>query len=1555
MNEMTPPSESVAVIGLAGRFPGAANVAQLWRNVCAGVESIRRFSDEELAREGVPAAALASPNYVKANTVLEDVDLFDAAFFGYNPREAEVIDPQQRVFLETAWEALEDAGYDTDQYSGPIGIFAGVGMNSYLFQLYANRDVVAAVGYYQAMISNDKDYLATRVAYKLNLKGPAVVVQTACSTSLVAVQFACQSLLNYQCDVALAGGVSVNLPQRRGYLYQEGMILSPDGHCRAFDARAQGTVPGQGAGVVVLKRLSEAVADGDTILAVIRGAAVNNDGGHKIGYTAPSIDGQAEVIASALALAGVSADSIGYVEAHGTGTPLGDPIEIAALSLAYRASTDKTGYCALGSLKTNIGHLDAAAGVAGLIKTVLALHHRQIPPSLHFETPNPKIDFARSPFFVNTELRPWASPGQPRRAAVSSFGIGGTNAHAVLEEAPPPPPAGPGRPLQVLVLSARTEAALDAATQRLRDHLEAHPDLSLADAAYTLQVGRRVFDCRRVLLGRQAAEVIEAWQTRDPRRVLDAAEPPRERSVVFLFSGQGAQYPGMGRELYEAEPVFRSALDRCAERLQPELGLDLRELLNAPAADPDAVARLQQTALTQPALFATEYALAKLWMSWGVRPQAMMGHSLGEYVAACLAGVFTLEDGLRLVAARGRLMQQCPAGAMLSVPLAASELEAILAREGGTDLALAASNGPTLSVVSGPAEAVRAFEARLQARGLACRGLHTSHAFHSSMMDSILEPFAAVVRQVPLGAPRIPYISNLTGRWITAEQATDPGYWARHLRSAVRFSEGVRELLRQPDRTFIEVGPGQTLVTLTRQHLPRPNACPVIASLPHPQDTQPALMVLLAGLARFWLAGGQVDWRAFHSGEQRRRRPLPTYPFERQRYWVEPKAARPATLAEHAAVRQPEMADWFYVPSWRRSDLLSAGPALAARSWLMFLDQAGLGSALADRLRASGAKITTVHAGEAFARSGAAGYVIGPERREDYFALLRDLRAADRMPDGVVHLWGVDEVVAGGASTALGEEGGFRSLLFLAQALGDLAPDRPLRLKVIASGLHRVTGEEHVAPAKSLMLGPCRVLPQEYPCVRCTSVDVVVPPPNVPPAPELVELLMRELAADPQEPVVAYRGRHRWVQVVEPRRCEAAEGMPTTLRPKGVYVVTGGLGGIGLVLARYLARTVQARLVLVGRTPPPPRGEWAGWAATHGETDSWSPRLRALLGLEELGAEVLVCAADVADASQMAAVVAQAEAQFGPIQGVIHAAGIAGDGIMQVRTLEAAARVLRPKVAGTLVLEKVLSHRALDFLVLCSSVSSWLGGAGQADYAAANAFLDAYAWQRRGVTRVCAINWFAWREVGMAVNTVVPEAWKEQRDRSLRLGIAPEEGEEAFARALACGWTQVVISPPDFRAWWATSWQSRSLGADAAARTAPAPAAKALHARPSLASEYVAPGTRAERLIAEIWQHLLGVEKVGLHDNFFELGGHSLLATQLVARLRQAFPVEFTVASIFERPTVAALSQWAAPDERPPAPEAEALDDLAQVSARGRRRAERRRRRPTETLDESTT
>lgn len=1555
--------EAVAVVGMACRFPGARDVTAFWRNLREGVEAISFFSDEELESAGVTPEAYRDPAFVRAKGVLDGVEMFDASFFGLTPREAEIMDPQQRLFLESAWEALENAGYDCADGKGRVGVYAGSGLSTYfLFNLMSNPSLFETVSGLQIRMMNDKDFLTTLVSYKLNLRGPSVAVQTACSTSLVAAHLACQGLLDGECDMALAGGVAVSFPHKNGHVFTPGEIWSPDGHCRAFDADAQGTVEGNGVGVVVLKRLADARADGDFIHAVIRGSAVNNDGSFKAGYTAPSVESQSQVVLEALSMAGVGGESISYVEAHGSATPLGDPIEVQALTRAFRSSTDKKNFCALGSVKTNLGHLDNAAGSASLIKTIEALKHKLIPPTLHFRQPNPRMDLPNSPFYVNATAIEWRTDTSPRRAGVSSLGIGGTNAHLVLEEAPDRSSNADAaaRSYQLLILSARTESALDAATGNLAKHLQEHPEVNLADAAHTLQVGRRGFNHRRMLVCRELTDAATALEAIDPRYVLTGSCDVAAPEVVFMFPGLGDHHVGMALDLYQGEPVFRERVDYCAELLKPKLHLDLRETLypagrTAPGAQGNQIAsatlrrshdlrkllardepehdsaahRLNQTAIAQPAVFVIEYALARLLMKWGIHPQALIGYSIGEYVAACLAGVFSLEDALFLVAERARMIDTLPVGAMLGVPLPEDEIRPLL----DATLSLCASNGPALSVIGGPAEAIEILEQQLTEQRVAFRRLQTSHAFHSHMMEPILERFEEQASRIRLRPPQVPFISNVTGTWITAEEATDPAYWARHLRQTVRFAGGMQELLNKPGRIVLEVGPGQSLGTLARQHTAKHAGQVVLSSMRDRHDEISDVAILLTTLGQLWLAGVRVDWQGFYAHERRARVPLPTYPFERRRYWIEPGKSTAVSSAEHSKPeKKPDLADWFYIPTWKRSRPHVLPPSgdlpAGATSWLIFLDDLGLGSSMARRLRQLGGEVVVVKIGERFGTDGEYGYTINPREREDYDMLIKELRERGLLPTRIAHLWSVTPDIPSSPDLKrfdLLQDRGFYSLLFLAQALGEHDVSAPLQIGVVANDLWEVTGEESCCPHKATISGPCTVIPQEYQNIACRSIDIVVT--QTAAAHELVaanntqnesyesrvcDQLVAELLAPSPDRAVAYRGRHRWVRNFEPTRLETSAGISKRLRNGGRYLITGADGEIGLLLAEHLVRSVNAKVALIASLDFPPRDKWERWLGGHDDQDEVSRKIRRLRALEmdALGGEVLLIPADVCSESQMQAALTRTRARFGELNGVVHAANVPGAGIIQLKTRAMASAVLAPKMKGTQVLASLVREIPLDFFALfCSSVSV-AGGFGQVDSCAANAFLDAFAHHRslRGEGFTVAIDWsvFQWDEWQLPGAMGSPDLQTQLQEHLQQRGISPAECLEAFERILGDVLPQVIVCAQDLsEVIEQTDAFTVANFLEELEKSRPAEA----HPRPAMAVPYLPPRNEVEQIVAGTWQESFGIAQIGVEDNFFDLAGNSLLAIQIVTRLRRAFEVELPLTSLFEAPTISRLSQ----------------------------------------------
>ncbi|MAE65563.1 MAG: hypothetical protein CMJ18_14935 [Phycisphaeraceae bacterium] len=1476
----------VAIVGCSGRFPGASSVDAFWRNLCAGLESITAFSDDALEAAGVDRTALADDHYVKARGILEGIDQFDADFFGMTAREAETTDPQHRMLLECAHEALESAACDPERFDGRIAVFAGARSNTYVeANLSGHPDILESVGAVQHTIQNLRDFIATFISYKLDLKGPSLDVQTACSTSLVAVHLAAQSLINHECDLALAGGASIHLPQVSGYRYETGGIASPDGHCRPFDAGANGTVPGNGVAIVALKRLDDAVRQADPIVAVVKATAVNNDGSAKVGFTAPSVQGQTAVIAEALAMAEIDPGTMRFIETHGTGTALGDPAEIEALTRAYG---HPGGDCLIGSLKSNVGHLDAAAGAAGLIKTALALSHRRLPQSLHFERPNPEIDFAAGPFRVSAGRVDWPERDGPLRAGVSSFGIGGTNVHAVLESPPSghaasTTPAGP----QLLLLSARTESALDQMQRQLADHLREHPDLSAADAAYTLQVGRRRFPCRRAWIVEDRDDAITRLDGGAGSAPAVTHEPA---PLVFMFPGQGAQHAAMGQALYDADPVYREQFDRCAERLKSSIEVDLRDLVmqNRP---PDEVNRLlAQTRITQAALFAVEYAAARMWMAWGVTPAAMIGHSIGEYVAACLAGVFELEDALDLVAERGRLMQQMPTGAMLAVPRGETEIVPCLDGE----LCVVATNGHLLTVVGGPAAQIDALQARLAGEGDECRRLRTSHAFHSASMDPVVDPFVQRVGTVTFRRPSIPYVSNLTGTWIEDHQATDPEYWGRHLRKTVRFAEGLQTILTER-RTLLEIGPGRSLATLARQAPDRREDTVVISTMTPSATQQNDRITALAAAGDLWTAGVELDWSALHPPERRRVR-LPTYPFERRRYWIDP-ATESSPPASVASPQHREVDDWCSVPSWKRSisaELLPRTDAIdEPESWLVFSDGTELNTTIVDELDARGCRVTVVLSG---AESGlfrendtddSFRYRIGPDRPEDYAALLSELRRLERFPQGIVHAWHdpSSETADPGAIGAIRYKA-FYSLIHLAQAIGEQTDPGVIRFELITERVFNVLGDEAVDPARSLIIGPALVIPQEYSGATCRLYDL-----EGAVAPDLAKELVAEFTARPVNDVIAYRRGRRWTRTFEPIHLPEAD--PNAKRD-GVYVITGGFEAPAIAVAERLAERGATALALIAPAPEPDTDD----EVTAALRRRWE-------AIEQEGTRLFVTHCAFGDSAHWTRILGDVEQQLGRIDGVIHASDAIGQGLIQLKTPGMVEAVMSIKVDAAVALASALRDRSVGFLALFATNLSSTGGFGQVDFCAAGALLDGLAQKCAAMPpRVVTIDWPLWRPDDF--DDRPPEASGMDavvRQYLERYGIDAATAADLLDRILDTNLRQVVVSTHDFND--VIDHPERftaDLFMENVRRTEPR------HDRPGAASDFAAPANETESAIASIWEDLFGITPIGTRDNFFDLGGHSLLAIQLVSRLRKTFQVEVLLSSVFEHPTVAGLS-----------------------------------------------
>ncbi len=1305
----------IAIVGMAGRFPGAFDAEELWTRVRNGDDCLVDLDADELISKGVPAATVSSPDYVRRTGIVEAVDMFDPGFFGIGKRDAAIMDPQHRLFMECVWEALESSAHTPEGFGGSIGLFGGSGMNTYLLNnLLTNPNILEQLGWFLLRhTSNDKDFLTTTASYRLGLHGPSVNVQTACSTSLVALHLAAQSLLSFECDMALAGGVTLEFPHGVGYEYREGEVLSPDGHCRAFDEQSGGTVLTGGVAVVALRRLTDAYADGDPILAVVKGSAINNDGARKVGYLAPSVDGHADVVKEALAVSGIDPRTIGLIEAHGTGTAVGDPIEVAALTEAFRSGTQDNGFCRLVSTKPNIGHLDTAAGTASVIKVVQALRHRILPPLANHTAPSPLMGIETTPFVVSGSEAPWESTG-PRRAGISSLGVGGTNAHVIVEEAPAYAPTPDPQGEQLLVLSGQSRDAVKDGSQRLASFLDAEPDTNLADVAHTLLTGRRAMQWRRVVTARDLGEAAEALRSNDRRRTYTAEVSDDRPNITFMFPGGGAQYVGMGAGLDERFEVFHQIRSEGAAIVRDAGGPDLDELFGVDADDE----ALRQATASLPAVFITSVALARQWMAWGVEPDSMIGHSLGEYVAAHLAGVLSFEDALALVVNRSILIENVSGddAAMLVVPLAESDVVARLPAA----LSLATVNADDECVVAGSAAVVTEFNTALAEAGVVATLIPIAAAGHSSMLDPILDAFLTTVESVTLNPPDRRYLSNLSGTWITAEQATDPTYWVQHLRHTVRFNDCVSAVLDEGATVFVELGPGQSLSSYVRRTARADGA---ISALRHPNDDVDDTAFTLNAFARLWAHGIDIDLARF-TGENRRRLRLPTYAFQRERFFIEPGerlaitapgASVSSGLAVAAAatgpVRIESIDDMIWTPTW-----VPAAPLVATtetRRWVLIGDDELAQSALAE-LTSRGLDVVRV-----------------PVWSEDGSVL------DDRPTTAVVF----------GSSTSASPIGQpYESSL--RRWLGD-APSaiRALastndggRVVAVTRGALAVAGTAK-RPNDALALGAVLTAPGEYPSIQTALVDL---DPNLPTTPsDLVDELLGASG------VVARRGDDRLTNDLT--RTPMAAAATAGFEQGGTYMVTGGLGGIGYEIATHLATEYQANLVLIASQSVPSGEERERYLQQHSYDDPTCRRIRHVEKLEHLGVKVVVVAADTADPDRIRAALDEAERQVGPLTGAVHAAGRLRDRLLETATFDDHEYVVAPKACGALILADELQRRGAQLLVLISSTSTYLAPGGQTSYVAANAVLDSLAGQREQL-RIATLNYGVWAGVGIAAD-----------------------------------------------------------------------------------------------------------------------------------------------------------------------------------------------------------
>lgn len=1499
----------IAVIGMAVRFPGAANIKEFWDNLKNGVESILPLSDEEFERFHLDKSLLANPKYVKTKGgYLEGKEYFDADFFGFTPNEAEVLDPQIRIFLECTWEALEDAGYIPDSYPGYIGLYAGGSSNLHWKKAAIDKCIAESIDDLSMSMLIDETNLCTLTSYKLNLKGPSIFLQSACSTSLVAVHLACQGILNRDCDIALAGGTTIATTRAIGYIYQTGMIFSPDGHCRAFDADSKGVVGGEGAGVVVLKALDEAVADRDHIYAVVKSTAVNNDGARKVGFTAPGVIGQAEVIKIAHQLAQVEAESISYIETHGTGTEIGDPIEIAGLKRAFRIDTGKQKICAIGSVKTNFGHLGSAAGIAGFIKTVLALENRQIPPSLNFQKPNPKIDFENSPFYVNTRLSEWLQEKYPLRAGVSAFGIGGTNAHAVLEEMPRQNIETDPREWKMILLSANKRAVLEEYGEKVITFLKNNRDIDLADIAYTLQIGRKALKYRRMVVARSAENAAARLMKENGRAQL--FEIPRENpSIIFMFSGQGSLYENLGAELYRNELFFRSEVDKCLAILKQVGSSNIKPFLftedNNDIKDRD----ITRQDISQMMLFIFEYALARLLMHWGIKQQAMIGFSIGEYVAACLSGVFSLADAIKIVAIRSEVMQQSDKGVMLSVPLPERKIKDFLKND--EEIAVAVDNGSSC-IVSGSIEAITKFESLMKTNRYVCMRLNIPLAGHNKLLKVGLTKFENSFSEIHFMKPQIPYISTVTGTWIKDNEAMSPGYWVNHLISTVRFTAGIEKLVKDENKMFVEIGPGSDLCALARRYLSEEKHNRVINLMRSPQGKISEIQYFYNKIGHLWLNGAAIDWEKLYIDEKRRRIPLPTYPFQRHRFWfVDEVKEFKANLIEkkQPGIKSDDVTGWFYLPNWERS-IEKQGKNLEENGvWLLFINNNPFALRLVKELQAQKQVIVIVRRGKRFERIDNREYIINPGNYFDYLLLFEKLKDLHQTPQKVLHLWNdtynkIGEISYKSIDAKM--DIGFFSLINIAKAIHKHTPHHEFEIILVTNQVFEITGEEHLDPVKATVLAPVKVIPQESPNIHCRIIDMVITGSETQ-IEKNVSLLLKDFSSENYHQVTAYRGDYPWALKYKSAPPVKHPGA-NILREKGVYLIIGGLGRIGAILTGYLAEKYKARLILTGRLELPAYNLWDEWLISHDADDRISKRIKTIRKLEMLDARVLYKNVDVTDYTRMKQLIEHAEAIYGEMNGIIYAAADHDEESFSLVNSIDKNRCIKnfnSKIYGVLVLNEILKERHVDFCLLMSSISSILGGLGFAGYAAANIFMDHFvAWNKKNSrTTWTSVNWDGWEledqenigktDIGYSLAEYV---------------MSQEKGIECFERIVNRRQTGQIIQTPGNLDNRIQQWLERGALYDDSGRFSHEAAPK--YERPDILTPYTPPHNKTELKLVDIWTKLFGFKNIGIEDDFFELGGDSLKAISVLSGILKELNVTISLKDFFQRRNIKELSDY---------------------------------------------
>lgn len=1480
MHTTSAKDNSIAIIGMACRFPGADNYQDFWKLILNKTNAISFFSEEELLEAGVPLELINNKDYVPARGILHDVDKFDANFFNINPADAKLMDPQHRIFLEQSWSALEDAGYIPDEFVGRISVFAGMNDSSYLqTNILKNQQVQKDTDQQQIMLATSPHYLATKVSYNLGLSGPSITLNTACSTGLVAINMAVANLNEFKSDMAIAGAINITVPQTSGYLYRELGIFSADGYCNVFADDAQGTVISNGCGVVILKRLSEALRDNDNILAVIKGSAINNDGATKSGFTSPSIQGQIKCIQDAIQSANIDPKTVEFIEAHGTGTIVGDPIEVAALSEGYQfAKHKKSAYCTLGSVKANIGHTDTASGIAGFIKASLAIYYKTLPANINYTKNNHQINFEETPFFISTENKAWQSPETLRTAGVNSLGFGGTNAHVILQETPKQPETTISKSANIFLISAKVTSSFNQAITNIKQHLlhlkENDPNETLlADSAYTAQIGRQHFKERLAITYSGYDQLLEILNSPEEltKRSMSTIEN-QNRKIVFGFVGQGSQYASMAYDIYIQQPTFRKIVDECLELIEQEIQIDLKKILfPTTKLSQQANVELTKTENAQPCLFIIEYALAKFLISLGISPTGMIGHSLGEYVAAAVAEVLSIQDAIKLIIARSKLMASTRPGVMLAIPMSQEEIQPHLC----DSATIAAQNAPNLCVVSGSIESTEKFlkniKPILKSKDLNYQRLHTSHAFHSQYMEPILDEFLEAIKDIRFNKPTIPYISNISGDWITEEDIQNKKYWAKHMRNAVLFSDGIENLDLDTDDIFIEIGPGSTLSQLILQHKsPKPQILNTIPNYVNSDEN--SYQFILNTIAKLWLLKLKINWQELYTNEIRRRIKLPTYPFAKQTFWIQPTTKQMSERDNSGA----------FIPTWERQTIIKPRHTQTIDhefTWLIF----GNDEKINQQLQKQFTNTYQISLTDSFTNQSPQRFTINPRIKKHFVKLLQQIK----LPNNTLKIIHSNLLTTGLDTDTILHHGPF-SLLYLTQAFAEVYPDKNLHILILSQNLYNVLGNENIEPIKASILGPCKVIPQEYVNIKMKLLDIEAR--HIPSLDLINEA--NNFSKTCYKDEIALRAKYRWVQKLQSYNL-IQPLVHKRLKKNATYIITGGLGGLGLTIAEYLATNYNANLILISRGKTLDEDQWQDFLEDPKNTQhGLYAKISRLFNIKTYAQSLSIHNISITNQQEVANAIRKIKKDHKLINGVIHAAGVAGKGVSELKTLDEYKKVLAPKLLGTEYLLNELTHEKLDFFALFSSTTAVTGFPGQIDYCSANRVLDAYI-NKAAATFThdvfcTTINWQAWREVGMAADS---ESMLIDLDETN--SIAPEYGCKLFSNIINSEEPQVIVSSADLN-----YYDSQNLSL--------APQIKPIKVENN---EHEQQRSHTIQNLLDIWHNILGISKIAIDDDFYELGGNSLLAISLIAKIRARFNINIPSTTLFKERTINSLAK----------------------------------------------